>query len=148
MPNFKDIFVDNTIAKNFCNPADPIYKEFIEWLFIEGSLAVSNKLLGEYARTCQDSASTSNIIAIINRQLVDGRLNKIDNSRLRAFRFKKHQENRLESNRADHAHIKVVMLSDRKLAITNDDRLARDINGFPGYKAVAVKRPDQVNYRK
>jgi len=28
----KDIFIDNNVAKNFSNPADPEYKKLIKWL--------------------------------------------------------------------------------------------------------------------
>jgi hypothetical protein len=28
----KDIFIDNSIAKNFANPLDPEYKKLVAWL--------------------------------------------------------------------------------------------------------------------
>ena len=43
----KDLFVDNNIAKNFKNPADPHYEKLIKWLFEEGHLVLTQKLLKE-----------------------------------------------------------------------------------------------------
>lgn len=56
----KDIFIDNNITKNFCNPLDPEYKKLIKWLMAfdeqdkakNAYLVISNKLLAEYYRTC------------------------------------------------------------------------------------------------
>ena len=44
----KDIFIDNNVAKHFSPPITPSYKTFISWLYKEGALVVSQKLLNEY----------------------------------------------------------------------------------------------------
>ncbi len=59
MTNIKDIFIDNNIAKNFCNPLDPEYKRLIQWLISDSTayLVVSNKLIVEYTRSTGQSTS-------------------------------------------------------------------------------------------
>jgi hypothetical protein len=143
----RDVFVDNSVAKNFCNPLDPDYKEFIRWLNEEGHLAVSNKILGEYSSSTGSSPSPTNIVIIIDRLTRDGRLNKFTPEQLKGLRFKKHVQRNLRSNRKDHPHIKVVLLSDRKLALSLDDNLRYDVNNFPGYKALARSRPEELPYK-
>jgi len=143
---YNDIFVDNNIAKNFCNPLDPEYKTFITWLFREGCLAVSNKILSEYHSSFSHSSSKTNIIVIINRLLIDGRLNKISNEVLKSFVFRKHVLKQLRANRKDYNHIKVVLLSDRKLALSLDKNFRNDVNNFPGYCAIAGNKPSEIPY--
>ena len=142
----KDIFVDNNIAKNFCNPLDEAYKKFIRWLFEKGFLIVSNKILAEYHSSTCHSFSPTNIVAIIDRLTRDGRLKKISNRELKAFEIKNHVLKRLKSNRKDHEHLKIVMLSDRKYAISLDKKFRDDVNNFTGYRAKPVSRPEEIPY--
>jgi len=83
----KDIFVDNDVAKNFANPLDAHYKNFIDWLQDEGWLVITNKILVEYCRTCCGCTSLTNIVAIINRLTRAGRLTRVSNPQLKAFVF-------------------------------------------------------------
>lgn len=145
MPN--DIFVDNNVAKNFCNPADPHYKNFIRWLFDEGHLAVSNKIISEYVSSSGGAQSASNIIAIIARLTRDGRLIRFSHQELNQLVFNNRITRKLRSNAKDHEHIKVVLLSYRKLALSLDGNFRYDVNNFPGHQAVARARPEQLNYR-
>lgn len=145
MPN--DIFVDNNVAKNFCNPADQHYKAFIKWLFEEGCLVVTNKILTEYVSSSGASPSETNIVVIIARLTREGRLIKFGKQQLDDFRFSRRTERTLRSNRKDHPHIKAVLLSTRKLALSIDEKFRYDVNSFPGYDAVARERPEQLNYR-
>jgi hypothetical protein len=151
----KDVFVDTNVAKNFTNPMDPAYKEFVRWLhmhneaFPENSawLAVSNKLIAEYNRSC---GPTSNIIGIIDRMTREGRLNRISNELIKEFQrayFSRTIEKKLKSNDEDRHHIPVVLLSNRKIAITLDRKLRDDLHNFPGHLAKAVARPDEIDYR-
>ena len=144
MPN--DIFVDNNVAKNFCNPVDPHYKVFIKWLSEEGYLVVSNKILSEYVSSTGGSQSATNIVAIIDRLTRDGRLIKFSRRQCDQFGFSHRITKALRSNRKDHAHIKVVLLSCRKLALSLDVNFRHDVNNFPGYQAVARARPEELNY--
>jgi len=154
----KDLFIDNScVVKNFANPADEEYKALIKWLldYEEDSLnnahlVVSNKLLNEYNRSSGGGSSMQNIttiVAILQRQ---GRLNKIENKDIKAF-IKKHFTNKikkkLRSNAADHPHIATILLSERKLALTEDVGLWNDLLNFPGYEVQVHNRPEKLPYR-
>ncbi len=145
MPN--DIFVDNNVAKNFCNPVDLNYKDFIKWLFEEGHLVVTNKIIHEYVSSTGGSPSPTNMVMIIDRLTRDGRLVKFSRQQLDEFVFGRRIEGALRSNRKDHPHIKAVLLSNRQLALSLDDNFRYDLNNFPGHRAVARERPEQLNYR-
>ena len=153
----KDIFIDNNIAKNFANPLDPEYKRLVKWLktYDEGDhignafLAVSKKIIVEYKKTCGASLSDNAIVAIVDLLTRQGRLNNITNDQIKEFRatyFTKKVCRRLMSNWKDHDHIPVVLLSYRKFAISIDDKFVHDVIHFPGYKAIAVKKPQDLNY--
>jgi uncharacterized membrane protein len=86
------------------------------------------------------------IIGILTQQ---GRLNKISNEQLNNYSFPKHIENKLLSNKKDRDHLKTILLSYRKLAITLDDKFRRDISNYPKVdkiKPTAGSSPDEVNY--
>ena len=68
MRKLKDIFVDTNLAKNFCNPVDPDLKEFIRWLFFQGALVVTNKIIAEYDASCRNARSRSSILVIVAHQ--------------------------------------------------------------------------------
>jgi len=142
----KDILVDNCIAKNFCNPLDEEYKRFIKWLFHEGSLVITQQLLREYHSACADARSLTNIIAIVELQQRDGRLNTVSSHRLKMFRFRKKDERRLRSNWKDWSQIKAVLLSNRRFAVSRDHDFCHDINSIPGYGARAASRPQDIPY--
>ncbi len=153
----KDIFIDNNVAKNFANPLDPEYKKLVLWLktydefnkLSSAYLAISTKILVEYHRTCGTSMSDNSIVAIIDLCTRQGRLNRITNEQIKNFRathFTKKNCRKLKSNWQDHDHIPVVMLSKRKCAISIDDGFVYDVNNFPGFKAIAVKRPQDLGY--
>jgi hypothetical protein len=143
----KDVFVDNNVAKNFCNPVDQNYKDFITWLRDEGYLVVTNKILSEYVGSTGGSSSATNIVVIIDRLTRDGRLIRFSSQQLEGFNFKAGIKRALRSNRKDHPHIKAVLLSDRKLALSLDNNFRHDLNNFPGHLAVARERPEELNYR-
>lgn len=143
----RDIFVDNTVAKNFCNPVDQNYKDFIKWLYEEGYLVVTNKILSEYVSSTGGSPSSTNIVVIIARLTRDGRLIKFSKQQLEDLKFAKRIENRLRSNQKDHPHIKAVLLSSRKLALSLDENFRHDVNNIPGYQATAKERPQDINYK-
>lgn len=153
----KDIFIDNTIAKNFANPLDPEYKRLIAWLKVyrendhlsNAHLVISKKIIAEYKRTCGTSLSDNAIGAIVDLCTRQGRLNNISNDQIKAFQalhFTKKIYRRLKCNKKDHDHIPAVLLSHRKIAISIDDNFVRDLNNFPGFQAMAVKRPQDIQY--
>jgi hypothetical protein len=142
----KDILVDNSIAKNFCNPLDPHYKRFIEWLFTEGELVVTQRLIVEYHGSTAASASATNIVAIIGKLLSDGRLRKVTKQELTTFRISNRVAKKLRSNENDWDYVKAVMLSVRKFALSLDNNFVTDVNTFPGYTARAEYRPQDLPY--
>lgn len=133
----KDIFIDNNIACRFSNPMDPEMKKLIAWImeYEEGShnnamLVVSDKLLREYIASCQGAYGATSIPTIIIGKLTrEGRLTKITNADIKGFQniyFTKTVERTLRSNQENRNHIPVVLLSERKFALTNDRNFTFD----------------------
>lgn len=157
----KDIFIDNNIAKNFSNPIDPEYKKLIKWLMEFSSdsqsqhnnayLVVSKKLLAEYYRTMGHAGLGNNITVIINLLTQQGRLVQVSNEQIKEFKqkyFTKKVERQLVSNKEDREHIPVVLLSDRKYALTLDEKFTTDLINFPGFTVTVGKKPTDIPYNK
>jgi hypothetical protein len=156
----KDIFIDTNIAKNFANPMDPAYKALVDWLrtsphkgddqqHLNPHLAVSQKLINEYNRSSSHAGGTTNIAVLVNHLLSQGRLHKISNEEIKAFKakhFTKTIEKKLQCNHQDREHLPVVLLSHRKYALTNDDNFTKDLNRFPGFKVLVAGRPEELPY--
>ncbi|TGE10342.1 hypothetical protein [Hymenobacter fodinae] len=152
----KDIFIDNNVAKNFCTPLDPEYKKLILWLIKDTKditttphLVVSQKLLVEYLRSSIGAYSETSIPAIIDLLTREGRLKKIKPDAIQAFKdehFSKRRVSKFKSNAQDHEHIPVVLLSERKIAITIDEGFTFDLLNFPGFSATVASRPENINY--
>jgi hypothetical protein len=155
----KDIFIDNNIAKNFSNPLDPEYKQLIKWLmefdtnpknmYKNAHLVVSNKLLNEYLRTMGNATLGNNIIRIIDNLTKQGRLIKISNEQIKDFQrdhFTKKVERKLVSNKEDREHIPVVLWSDRKYALTLDEKFTADLVKFPSFTVTIGKKPSDIPY--
>lgn len=157
----KDIFINNNIAKNFSNPLDPEYKKLIKWLMEFSSnpqnhhnnayLVVSKKLLAEYYRTMGHAASGNNIAVIINLLNQQGRLIQISNDQIKEFKqkhFIRKIEKCLVSNKEDREHIPVVLLSERRYALTLDEKFTTDLIGFPSFIVTVGKKPTDTPYDK
>lgn len=154
----KDIFVDNNIACRFSNPMNPHLKAFVKWLFIDDKseegknrayLAVSHKLIAEYNSSNSGSKQQTSIFVLMNKLTREGRLVFISNDQIKAFKkekFKKHVIKKMLSNKKDWDHIPVVMLSNRKYALTNDDNFKKDLKNFPGYNATVEDSPEKIPY--
>ncbi|MCD8451432.1 hypothetical protein LNI90_04975 [Tenacibaculum dicentrarchi] len=161
----KDILIDNNVAKNFATPIDQHYKDLIEWInefdedlieaepnriFDFAHLVVSQKLLVEYLKSSRDCSKPNAIPSIINRLTREGRLlkkSKVDIEEFKANNFSKKILKGLLSNQEDHCHIVSVLISNRKLCLTYDDNLSKDLNGFPGHHVTVEKRPENLNYK-
>ena len=91
--------------------------------------------------------SGSNILILISELNKKGRLYKIGKDQIKEF-IRKHFKKslKLRSNVKDHQHIPVVMLSNRKLALSLDGNFRYDINNFPKFKAEAYEFPSEANY--
>ena len=147
----KDIFIDNNIAKNFCNPLDPEYKKLIQWLMFDSAayLVISNKLIAEYQRSASQSPSTTNITIIIAKLQREGRLLKITNEQIKIFKqkhFTKKVIKNLTCNQEDRDHIPVVMLSHRKYVLALDKKFTFDLLNFPSFKVTVCAKPQDLTY--
>lgn len=152
----KDIFIDNNIAKNLTNPLSEEYKDLKDWLmhFDQNDssncavLVLSPKILNEYKST-SDYSYKENISVIINLMNNQNRINKFSNLDIKKFQnkhFKKKQKFRC--NKKDQNHIPIVLMSDRKMALTADNNFKYDLINFPGFKNVIVeKKPSLINYK-
>ena len=149
----KDIFIDNNIAKNFCNPLDPEYKNLIKWLMYDSTayLVVSQKLLVEYVGSTGQSPSLTNITVIIDRLTRDGRIIKISNEEIKEFKrqnFTSKIEKKFTCNKEDQEHIPIVLLSDRKYVLTLDQKFTDDLLNFPGFRVIVCAKPQDLPYDK
>jgi hypothetical protein len=138
---------------------DAEYKKLVRWLMkydknnltLNAYLVVSNKLLAEYHRTVSSARLSTNITFIIDKLTREGRLVKYRNQEIKEFqrkKFKKTIVKKLRSNKKDHDHIPVVLLSDRKYALSIDDNFIYDLENFPGFTVRAEKRPERLPYDK
>lgn len=153
----KDIFIDNNVACRFSNPMDPEMIKLVAWLMDNTAdivnraiLVVSKKLLEEYSSSCRGAASNTAIPSIVDNLQRNDRLSFISNKRIKNFQkkyFTKKVEKHLRSNAEDREHIPVVLLSDRKYALTNDSNLAEDLRSFPGFSPVVSSRPEDIPYK-
>jgi predicted nucleic acid-binding protein len=157
----KDIFIDTNIAGKFANPQDKEYIKLTKWLIHYvpkdsenkdeyAHLVVSNKLLKEYYRSSMNAQSSTAIPAIIDQLTRDGRLIIIKNDRIKEFKDKyytKAVKKRLRCNNEDREHFPLVLLSDRKYALSYDDNFIYDLEHFPGgFHVLVKKRPEELPY--
>jgi len=154
----RDIFIDNNVAKNFANPLDVEYKKLVFWLIEYNKLnpirnaylVTSNKLLKEYLASSGLSSSSTNIVMIIHKMTREGRLVKFSNQDIKNFKAKhltKRVMKRLTCNAKDINHIPLVLLSNRKYALTIDDKFAKALTSIPGFVATVASRPEHLPYR-
>lgn len=144
----KDIFIDTDVTGKFTNPVSPAYKNLYRWLFDcnEAYLVVSNKILGEYGRSFRHCISGTNFAVIIDKITRDKRFNKFTNREIRDFRSRNSRNFRgLHSNDPD--HLAVVLMSDRKYALTLDDNFVYDLENFPGFTVLVKKSPKDLPYK-
>jgi hypothetical protein len=149
----KDIFIDNNIAKDFCNPVEPEYKNLIKWLMYDSTayLVVSKKLLVEYFGSTSHSPSLTNITIIIDKLQREGRLCTISNEQIKEFKrqyFTNKIRKKFTCNKEDQEHIPVVLLSDRKYVLTLDQKFTCDLLNFSGFKVIVCDKPQDLPYDK
>lgn len=142
-----DLFIDSNVSGHFAKLVRADYQALAQWLYDEGCLVVCQSLIGEYVTAIRGSSAPRTLVAITDRLQRDGRLRQVSKEELHAFLIRKPVRRRLRSNRADHDFIKVVLLSDRKLALSEDRKLAHDINDFPGFDAHCGSSPSEIAYR-
>ena len=155
----KDIFIDNNIASRyFSNPVDAEHSKLVDWLrtFNEDEetdayLLISPYLMREYHESNRNATSTTNIVQIIGDLTKQERLVNFTKKEIEAFQsqhYSKKVMKRLLSNNKDRNHIPVVLLSDRKMALSEDDNFLHDLYEFSGFEPVTAKRPENLDYKE
>ena len=141
-----DLFVDADRSKYFSRPVDPVYRKLIDWLRSDGHLVVCASLIREYHRAVRGSTSPTTLVALMNHLQIHGRLKGFGKRELERFRIKNHVERKLRSQMKDRDHLKIVLLSDRKLGISGDGEFRHDVNNYPGYSPIVRRHPSEVPY--
>ena len=153
----KDIIIDNDCAsKHFASPVDPEYIKLINWLlyFEEDSennahLVISNKLLKEYIDSCRNSTSPTSLPLIVFKLTKEERIIKFSNNEIKEFirkYFTKKITRKLTCNNNDRYHIPLVLMSYRKMALSEDKKFINDLINFPGFKVVVSSKPEDLKY--
>ena len=151
----KDIFIDNSIAsKYFSNSIDEEFKKLIIWLqtcnrdeYNDAYLVITPFLLREYIESNRNANSETNIVNLINTLTKEDRLVRFDKKQIETCQkkfFVKKVLKRLQSNAKDRNHIPAVLLSDRKIALSEDNNFLSDLRLFSD--VIAEKRPEEINY--
>jgi len=157
----KDIFIDNNIASKFSNPQDKEYIKLTEWLMFYDQndslnkdnyahLVVSKKLLVEYSRSSLNAISDTSIPSIVDKLLREDRLIIVSNQQIKDFQtihYSKAVLRKLRSNNEDREHLPLVLLSDRKFALSYDDNFIYDLLNFAGFIVVVKKRPEEIQFK-
>jgi predicted nucleic acid-binding protein len=154
----KDIFIDNNIAsKYFSTPTDEEYKKLIDWLGThdkeeenDAYLVVSPYLIREYNESNRNARSETNILNILIQLTKQGRLVHFTKKDIEAFQakyFTKKVFKKLLSNAQDRNHIPAILLSDRKMALSEDNNFLSDLQEFPDFEPITAKRPENLNYK-
>ena len=78
------------------------------------------------------------------------RLIRFDKKQIEAFQqqhFTKKVIKRLQSNAKDRNHIPAVLMSDRKMALSEDIKFLHDLQQVPDFEAVTSDKPEDLNYQ-
>jgi predicted nucleic acid-binding protein len=154
----KDTFIDNNIASQyFSNPTKEEYKDLVEWLLTHNKnkdndayLIVSPYLLREYHESNRNANSRTNIIKIIEELTKQERLVLFSKKHIEVFQqkyFSNKVLKKLLSNAQDRNHIPVVLMSDRKIALSEDNKFIHDLNQISEFTAITAKRPEELAYK-
>jgi hypothetical protein len=136
----KDIVVDTNILRLIGKAKDPEFVSFFSWLRKIGVLTVSTYLIKEYS-----GVGSPEIAALIEalKHSTPCRFNKVRKTEIDRF---DDRHFKYACNFRDRCHVKLVMLSCRKIAISQDNNFINDVNRFPRYHARASNRPSGLNY--
>lgn len=153
----KDIFIDNDIATNFLNPPTDSFKDLINWIkdfksddiTANAYLVVSIKLLKEYLSSNRACFHENSIVQLVNKLTREGRLNNFSNKQIADFKkehFTKSVHRKLTCNAKDRDHIPIILMSSRKMALSNDGNFSKDLANFPGFTVTVSNDPAAINY--
>ncbi len=153
----KDIFIDTNVIGNFSSQLDEGYKKLSLWLsnFNHNNpennayIVVSPKLISEYSRSLQHAKQNQTFVVILSKMQKEDRRVMISNQQIKDFQnvhFTKSIWKKLSSNKEDRDHIPVVLLSERKFALTEDENFTFDLRNFPKFKASVASRPQDLPF--
>lgn len=119
-----DVVIDADRMSRYGRTGSGSLSTMFQWLHCCGSLCVSRHLLVEYGR--QNSMYIS---ALLNKLMTSGRLATIKRQTVEAFNvYDRHY--RYTCNAEDIPNARLVFRSFRKVLISNDERLRKDVNDF------------------
>lgn len=131
-----DVVVDTNIARLFDNPADAKLKPLFIWLRDKGHLAISRNLINEYSR------HGNRLLAVLIHDLGEKkRLNRISNDKIKSFSADKHFSYCCNAEDVDNA--RTVFLSARKILVSFDQNLRKDVGNF---KKIEGVKPQAFDY--
>ncbi len=152
----KDIFIDNNTTQYFSNPIDKGYSKLIDWIRTyneneedDAYLIISPYLLKEYNESNRYPNSRTNIVQIIADLTRQERLIHFTKKQIEDFQkqnfSKKILKKLLTRNTKDFNHIPIVLMSDRKMALTEDKNFTLDLKHFD---ASVAEKPEDLFYDK
>lgn len=139
------LVVDTCVLRLYDAPADPVYKDLFKWLMEKGKLCVTQKLLNEYLGTGNKNIEV--LLAEYVRNSENPRLIRFTKNQIDGFKDDRNYN--YTCNIEDRYHAKLVFLSPRKKLVTQDNKLANDINKFKKVdriQPVAVSHPTMNFY--
>ena len=105
----------------------------------------------EYNESNRYPNSRTNIVQIISDMTKEGRLTNFNKKQIEAFQKQYHTKkvlkNLLTKDTKDINHIPAVLMSDRKMALSEDNNFIHDLNQIPNFTAITAKRPEDLPYR-
>jgi hypothetical protein len=96
-----------------------------------------------------NAVSDTAIPTIIDKLVREGRLITVSNQQIKDFKsthYSRRVVRNLRSNKEDREHIPLVLLSDRKFALSYDDNFIYDLEHFAGFIVRVEKRPEDLPY--
>ncbi len=110
---------------------------------------VCNRLLSEYSRSARNTGIATSLPILVELLQRQGRLIKFTNNEIEIFKnkhFKKKVTKKFVSNGQDWDYIAVVALSERKLALTEDKNLSKDLKTLPKFDISVADSPEKLDY--
>ena len=112
---------------------------------------LSKKIRNEYLESSGAAKSKSNISTIVNMLTKQGRVNEFSTKQIKEFQnkhFKKRIVEKFKLNPAnrDSNHLPIVLMSERKKALTIDKDFTNALLNFPKFKAEVESKPREEFY--
>lgn len=154
----KDIFIDNSLTCKFANPIEQSFKDLISWIKTNDPinpennayLVLSPYIIREYYNSNKDARVNTCLPVIVDQLTREGRRTFFNKKQIESFKqinFKKKITKSFISNKKDWDHFPIVLMSDRKYALSLDIKFINDLINYPGFDVTAVNSPELLDYR-